>query len=220
MSKTIATLFSKEELKQIEDAVKNAETQTSGEIVPFAVYASDGYEIALWRAGMLFGVITLLFFILFHRFSNTWQPFELMQVALGTLSASLLGALLARFVEPMKRLFAGKDEMDRAVSQRAAEAFLSEEVFNTKDRTGILLFLSLLEHKVVVLGDSGINAKVQQSDWENVVKTIVNGMKTNKAATGLVEAIHQCGELLSREGVSIRKDDTNELSNKMRTSDQ
>ena len=51
MSKTIDTLFSKEELKQIEDAVKNAETRTSGEIVPFAVYASDGYEIALWRAG-------------------------------------------------------------------------------------------------------------------------------------------------------------------------
>jgi putative membrane protein len=73
---------------------------------------------------------------------------------------------------------------------------------------------------VVVLGDSGINAKVQQSDWDDVVKTIVDGMKAGKPADGLVEAIRQCGALLRKEGVAIRVDDKNELSNKMRTSER
>ena len=220
MSKTIETLFSKDDLKLIEEAVRNAETQTAGEIVPFAVQASDSYEIALWRAGMLCGAIVLVCFVMFHSFSDSWQPFELVQVVLGTMSASLVGVALARYVDAAKRLFAGKDEINRAVGQRAAEAFLSEEVFNTKDRTGILLFLSLLEHKVVVLGDSGINAKVQQREWESIVKTIVDGMKAGTPAAGLVDAIRQCGNLLHREGVAIQKDDANELSNRLRTSEQ
>jgi len=71
-----------------------------------------------------------------------------------------------------------------------------------------------------VLGDSGINAKVDKGDWNNVVATIVGGMRTQNPAEGLVNAIRQCGVLLRKEGVAIRPDDTNELSNKMRTSDR
>jgi putative membrane protein len=108
--------------------------------------------------------------------------------------------------------------VERRVAQRAAEAFLAEEVFDTRDRTGILLFLSLLEHKVLVLGDAGINAKVQQSEWEEVVKLIVDGMRSGKPADGLIEAIQKCGALLKREGVVIKPDDKDELSNQMRTS--
>jgi putative membrane protein len=100
------------------------------------------------------------------------------------------------------------------------EAFVAEEVFNTKDRTGILIFLSLLEHQVLVIGDSGINAKVQQAEWDSVVHTIVEGMKAHKPADGLIAAIRQCGELLHREGVAIKPDDKNELSDKLRTSER
>lgn len=220
MSNTIEKLFSPEDLKRIEQAVREAEANTSGEIVPYAVLASDDYDEALWRAGFLFGVVTLVGFTLFHNISDSWKPFELIQVVTATLAASLIGVLLVRYVEGVKRLFAGKELLERRVEQRAAEAFISEEVFDTRDRTGILLFVSLLEHKVVVLGDSGINAKVDKADWNNVVATIVGGMRTQKPAEGLVNAIRQCGVLLRKEGVAIRPDDTNELSNKMRTSDR
>ncbi len=220
MPNTIERLFSQDDLKRIEEAVKDAEKQTSGEIVPYAVHASDPYDGASWRSGLLFGAIALTVFVLIHNFSESWQQFELAHIALGTLSAALIGVLLARFVEPVKRFFAGNEVMDRRVAQRAAEAFLAEEVFNTRDRTGILIFLSLLEHKVLVLGDSGINAKVQKSEWEGMVKTIVDGMKSGKPADGLIDAVRQCGVLLRREGVAVRPDDKDELSNRMRTSEQ
>lgn len=219
MPNTIDTLFTQDDLKRIEETVKDAEEQTSGEIVPYAVHSSDPYDGASWRAGLLLASLTLTVFVLFHSFSQSWQPFELMQVALGTLAAGLAGVLLTRYVGPVKRFFAGRESMDRRVAQRAAEAFLAEEVFNTKDRTGILLFLSLLEHKVLVLGDSGINAKVQKSEWEGIVRTIVDGMRSGKPADGLIDAVQQCGELLKREGVAVQSDDKDELSNRMRTSE-
>jgi putative membrane protein len=110
--------------------------------------------------------------------------------------------------------------MNHRVSQRAAEAFIAEEVFQTRDRTGILLFFSLLEHRVLVVGDSGINAKVEKQDWDDVVTTVIEGMKAGTPAEGLIKAIGMCGELLQRQGVRRRADDSDELSDGLRMSDR
>ena len=220
MSTALYKLFSPDDIKRIENAVKEAEKQTSGEIVPYAVHASDPYEHALWRAGVLFGIIALAAFGARHQFTSaSWMPFELTEIGVGTLGTAVVGALLALYVTPLKRFFAGNDMMERRVKQRATEAFLAEEVFTTRERTGTLIFLSLLERKVVVLGDSGINAKVQQSEWDGIVKTIVDGMRANKPADALIEAVRQCGALLKKEGLPIEPDDKDELSNRMRTSE-
>ncbi len=106
--------------------------------------------------------------------------------------------------------------MERRVQQRAAEAFITEEVFDTKDRTGVLIFLSLLEHCVLVVGDSGINAKVEQAEWADVVQTVVSSVRKGKAADGLVSAIQKCGDLLRREGLKRRGDDQDELPDYLR----
>lgn len=127
--------------------------------------------------------------------------------------------LLVRFVPAAKRLFAGRALLERRVAQRAAEAFISEEVFKTRDRTGILIFLSLLERKVLVVGDAGINAKVEKNDWHDIVGRVVKGIRTGKPAEGLIEAIQQCGELLQRHGVTIRPDDQDELPDSLRLKD-
>jgi putative membrane protein len=96
------------------------------------------------------------------------------------------------------------------------KAFVEEEVFATRDRTGILLFISLLEHRIEVLGDTGINEKVDTDEWVDVVLHIREGIRQGKLAEGLVEAIGMCGKLLERGGVTLREDDINELPDKVR----
>lgn len=119
----------------------------------------------------------------------------------------------------MRRLV-GRTLLDVRVHRRALQAFLTEEVFNTRDRTGILLFVSLREHRIEVLGDTGINAQVPPEAWADVVATLRHHIKTAGDLTaGLVDAIEQCGRLLERKGVAIRPDDTDELSNRVRTPD-
>lgn len=217
---TIDKFFPPDDLKRIEAAVGEAERQTSGEIVPYVVQQSDPYNDALWRGGAVFAAVALAIVVLIHNFSRSWVSFTVFEIGLAAMCGAFAGALLARFVEPLRRFFAGEDLMDRRARQRAAEAFLSEEVFNTRDRTGILIFLSLLEHEVVILGDSGINAKVRQEEWEKIARTIADGMKAGTPTDSLIEAIRQCGELLKRKSVAPRPDDKDELNNAMRRGDR
>ena len=106
------------------------------------------------------------------------------------------------------------------VHQRATQAFISEEVFATRDRTGILIFLSLHERRVLVLGDSGINKKVKPSDWDGIVNMIVSGIREGKTTEGMISAIRECGKLLEQHGVQRRPDDTDELSDDLRVQDR
>ena len=110
--------------------------------------------------------------------------------------------------------------MDRNVRRRAEAAFLHEEVFRTRDRTGILILVSLLERRVAVLGDAGINAAVEQKEWDSIVAGIVAGIRAGTPARALAEGIGACGHLLERRGVAVRHDDTDELRDDLRTEDR
>ena len=216
----VTRLFSQSDLDRIAQAVKEAETKTSGEIVPYVVDHSDTYEDAEWRGAFLFALVAFTVLTVVRQYTRMWIPLDLAEVAAISLGAAMAGILLAKFVPLFKRLFAGNALMHRRVTQRAAEAFVSEEVFNTRDRSGILSFMSVVERKVLRLGESGINAKVQQDEWHEIVQRIVRGIRAGKATEGLVEAIGQCGLLLQRHGVAIRPDDKDELPDSLRMKDE
>lgn len=216
MSKKISQLFSNSDLERIAEAVKIAEGKTSGEIVPFVVERSDAYESALWRGGFALSASVWLGIVLWYELSSTWFPLRLLEILMALFLAQAIGMLLVLFVPAWRRFFAGEDARARAVKQAAQAAFLSEEVFKTRERTGILIFMSLLERRVEVLGDAGINAKVAQTEWEDVVQTIVASMRAQQPAEGLIAAIQKCGALLQRQGVLRRVDDADELSNTLR----
>jgi putative membrane protein len=213
-------MFSENDLARITQAVQDAELKTSGEIVPYVVEQSDDYERAVWRAAAGCGGLTVLVFLALHWFTSLWLPFTLPVVLVATLAAFGVGMAVVHFVPASKRLLAGRLLMQRRVSQRAAEAFIAEEVFNTRDRTGILLFVSLLERQVLVVGDAGINAHVKAGEWDNIVQRIITGIRKGAPADGLVDAIGRCGVLLERDGVARKADDRDELPDTLRMSDR
>ncbi|NUO79672.1 hypothetical protein HUU05_06325 [candidate division KSB1 bacterium] len=216
MPSTLSRLFTSTDLERIAAAVKAAEGQTAGEIVPFVVASSDDYEAALWRGGFALSALVWSAIVLAYLLTSVWLPFSLVQALLLLFLAQGLGMLLTMTLPSAKRFFAGAATLQRRVQQQALEAFLSEEVFRTREHTGILIFLSLFERRVVVLGDAGINAKVAPTEWEEVVQTIVAGMRTGQPAEGLLVAVHKCGVLLQKQGVLRREDDTDELANTLR----
>lgn len=209
-------IFTQADRDRIQAAVADAERRTSGEIVPVVVDECDPYEEAEWRAGALCGVMALSILAAVHLLTPVWLPLRFTEWLLVIVLCFVAAMMLTRFVRPVKRLFAGAKLMDKRVAQRASEAFIAEEVFATRERTGILLFVSLTEHKVIVLGDSGINARVQPSDWQAIVDTIVEGIIQDRLVDGLVNAIGKCGALLERMGVQVRPDDRDELKDNLR----
>ncbi|MBI2620206.1 MAG: hypothetical protein HYW57_09005 [Ignavibacteriales bacterium] len=208
--------FGPSDLDRIAQAVRQAERKTSGEIVPYFVEQSDGYEEAIWRGGGILGGLALVLIAAIHLFGETWHGVGPTEIGIILLGGTGLGMMLVRSSPLLRRLLAGNTLLEQRVAQRAAQAFIAEEVFNTRDRTGILLFVSFLEQKVLVVGDSGINRRVKQSEWEDVVARVVGGINSGRPADGLIDAILQCGVLLKRKGVRRRTDDRNELSNRLR----
>lgn len=217
MPSIVSRLFTHTDLTRISAAINEAESQTAGEVVPFVVEQSDDYDEADVRAALVGGVLPLFGLLLTRQFTELWIPFDALEITLLVLAGMAAGWGAAAFLPPVKRLFAGRRLIDQRVAQRAAEAFIAEEVFATRDRTGILLFISVLEHRVLVVGDSGINARIRKGEWEEVVRRVTDGLRSGHAAEGLVDGLTLCGALLREHGVARRGDDTNELPDRLRT---
>ena len=119
---------------------------------------------------------------------------------------------LIRKMPDLKRKLIHPDEMSAEVKEKALVSFLEQELHHTRDRTGILILISLFEHRVQVLADSGINAKVPEQTWEELVEMITTGLKSGDACNAICQAVTRCGELLE-EHFPVKQDDTDELPN-------
>lgn len=211
--------FSDEELRRIEEAVKQAESQISGEIVPVFVARSDAYEYGNLRAGLSAAAVAVTVWMLLFEFGTHWgghwfyAPESLL--SLGVI-AFLAAFSAARWLPGFRRLFLLGSELDEAVDRAARMAFLREEVFHTSQRTGILIFISRFEHRVEVLGDTGISAKVSADEWKHIVQTIVQGLKTGRKTEGICQAVDEARVLLLKNGFTIAPGDINELPDNLR----
>src|SRR5688572_16847449 len=205
-------LFNQAQMKQIETKVAEVEKKTSGEIVVKVVPASGQYRWVrgLW-AGIGLGTASASLGILSvgaHWAFSVWQVFE-WQLA-GALAFSFLP-----FWMPARRLFIPKKLAAERVDRAAMAAFTALGVGDTRDRTGILIYLSELEHRVEILADRGIHAKAGKTYWDLEVRKIVDGIHARRATDALCEAIDDMGKKLA-ENFPPRTDDKNELPDSVR----
>jgi putative membrane protein len=209
--------LSDSELAAVRDATSRAEERTGGEIVPYLVARVDDHEESRWRWAA-FGAVTAAATAGVVHDAAGWWGLGVWWISLPTLTGALLGLALAR-IPALERLLLDRDAVDRRVRLRAEAAFLEEEVFRTRDRTGILLLVAGFEHRAVLLADEGIHRAVEPGVWDDVVGRLVQRLKRGERAAGIVEAIDRCGEILATH-VARRSDDTDELPDAPRVRDR
>ncbi|MEZ4827714.1 MAG: TPM domain-containing protein [Bacteroidia bacterium] len=211
-----AHIFSEDDLRRIEEAVKKSETHTSGEIVPVFVNQCGDYSESFYKGVLALSLLAFFSLIVLDRISHGvmfYDPFWYLVVVCG---AGLAGGLLVRFVPGLHRWLAGRDRLREMAYYKAGQFFLKEEVFQTVDRTGIMIFVAWFEHQVIVMADKGISKVVAQSAWDQIVDELVTSIKSGKIADGMTKAIEACALLLKEKGVQIQPDDTDELPNQLR----
>jgi putative membrane protein len=212
--------FNDADLARIKQAVKEAEDKISGEIVPVIVERSGNYTIALYKSALVFATIAFVFMIILDRYiiddpSNTLY-YDPVFIFFIVVSGGLLGVLLGILSESVKRKFISKNHFDEQTRIGAEAAFLEEEVFNTRHRTGIMIFISFFEHKVIVMADRGISKVVDQNQWDQMVANLVSFIRQGKPVDGIEAAIKKCGEILLEKGFHKTADDINELRDDLR----
>ncbi|MCW8858340.1 MAG: TPM domain-containing protein [Deltaproteobacteria bacterium] len=204
--KSATEFFTTEEKQKIEAAVKTAEEKTSGEIVPMVVDESYEYPRAeLIGGGTLALAVGLIISWAFGGESIWW-------FVPSFIIGFILFQRMIRNWPWFKRKLIHPDELTAEVEEKALVSFLEQGLHETRDKTGILILISVFERRVQVLADSGINAKVPEHTWEELVEIITNGLKTDKTCDAVCSAVKRCGELL-QEHFPIKHDDSNELPN-------
>jgi putative membrane protein len=207
-------LFSAADEEAIRAAVADAEQRSAGEVVPWIVEACDPYPEAGWRAAALGALLGMALGAGAQLLAGAWGA-ALLWLALPTLAGGALGLALGQ-LPAMKRLLVDEEVLEHRVRTAAEAAFVRGEVFVTRERTGILVFLTLLEHRVVVLGDAGINARVRPEEWQAIADDIVAGIRRSRPAAALAAGIEACGRLLAERGVPQQEADVNELPDRPR----
>ena len=208
--------FGEAEREAISAATAAAEARSAGEIVPYVVGRCDPHPEAGWTAAAL-GALAFsgLSALAWHLGGDRSLPVEIW-IGLPALVGATLGQLLAERVPALGRRLIAPASLERRVRLRAEAAFLEEEVFDTAERTGILLMLALHERRALVLADAGINARVAPAEWQAIVDDLTGGIRQGRPAAALVEAIERCGDLLEARRVERRPDDRDEIADGLR----
>jgi len=215
----ITRLFSAADLESIREVTASAESRTSGEIVPYIVERVVDRDEARWRGAALGALTAALVAGLIHAAGGYWGGGGIVWITFPALLGAGLGFLIGG-IDGVGRLLISRDHLEHFVRLRAEAAFLEEEVFNTRDRTGILVFIALFEREAVILGDEGINRAVPEGLWQRLVDDLVAGISAGRPAEALRETILACGELLVEHDVTPRPDDENELADAPRITER
>ena len=208
--------FSPADLAAVAAAVREVESRSPGEVVPYAVDRSDGYPEGTWAAATFAALLGGLAAAIINAAPGGWVEHVALWTAGPPTVGAAVGYLLATIWPGLRVRLVPAHTVEHRVHQRALAAFVEQEVFKTRARTGILVFLSLLERRVVVLADAGINARVPQGEWDAVAAEVIAGMRRAEPGHALSSAIRRCGDLLTTHGFTATPDDRDEFSNELR----
>ena len=200
------------ERQTVTAAVQTAEKKTSGEIVPMIVSESHSYPVAPIVGGVFFGLPTAL--LSARLFGGMlWLGTDNMWLFLIFFSLFYCAGYFAvRRLPVLKRFFLSSSRADLAVQESAAAAFFGEALHNTRDANGILLYISVFERRVWVLGDRGINDRINPQTWQEIVDLVSRGIKQGNQCQAICDGIERIGAILE-EHFPIEEDDKDELHN-------
>lgn len=212
MKNLAESFLTKEEQKTITETVQAAEKLTSGEIVPMVVSKSSDYPLAAAVCSASFTIpLSLLLTVVMGQMM--WIGSNNMWLFLIIFALLFIPAyLLLQKTERLKYYFLNPNHVESEVSKSALAAFYSQGLYRTEADNGILLYISVLEKKVWILADSGINEKIEQAEWNAVVGELTTGIKQGNHCAAICSAITSIGETLE-EHFPFTKGDQDELHN-------
>ena len=220
--------LSPQDLQDIEAAVRAAEAKTSGEIYCVVTPMSSHYaEVPIaWAAAVALLAPAILLLAGVHvsipDFFQTWSAdmvseaieMSVRRALIGTIALqALLFLITALIVEipAVHHLLTPPVLKRHRVRRRAAEQFLAKNLHVTRERTGVLIYVSLAERMAELIADEGIAAHVEPHVWDKAMQTLAHGLKHGRPAEGFAAAVGLCGEVLAQRFPVRAGDNPNEL---------
>ena len=222
----VMTRFTEDDHALVTAAVAKAEGASDGEIVTIVADKSDSYH----DVGLHYAVLAMLLvpavlaFVPRSCIEGLLQPFLGWNAALsqGALMVFLFVALALAFLivrfalawMPLRMALTPGSTKSRRTRRRAMQLFKVGAERRTVGRTGILIYLSLLEHRAEIVADEAIHSRVEPEVWGDAMAALVEGVKAGRPGEGMAAAVEQVGLVLAQH-LPRSAADTNELPDRL-----
>ncbi|ABQ69798.1 hypothetical protein HY78_07050 [Rhizorhabdus wittichii DC-6] len=213
------------DIQRVTDAVTAAEARSDAEIATIVSERSDNYNDVplIWAA--LVALLALAVYAAFPGFYiglldrvtggwHVWTMREWMTVLVFATTIKFLGTRYIVGWWPLRMAFTPGRTKTRRVRARAVALFKASTEQRTLSRTGVLLYLSLAEHRAEIVADEAIVAKVSPDAWGAAMALLIDGCKADRPADGMVAAVGAIGDVLA-EHFPRTGTDPDEIPNRM-----
>ncbi|MEK6749811.1 MAG: TPM domain-containing protein [Pseudomonadota bacterium] len=191
----------------IADAIRATETRTRGELVAVIAGSAGHYTLfPLLYAALLALLTPLALSFIAHGLSAEYA--YALQLGVFASAAMLLSW------QPLKvRIVPARIQIAHA-RRLAREQFFARKMHHTRERSGIMIFVSVAERYVEIIADQGINDQVAAGTWDGIVRDLIAAVQRGENGAGMVAAINACAGILAQH-LPVRADDKNELANEL-----
>ncbi|HEX8420180.1 MAG TPA: hypothetical protein VF638_09230 [Sphingomonas sp.] len=219
-------MLSDDDRASVSAAVAAAELGTAGEIVTIVAPESDAYhDVALhWAVLAMLLVLALLsawprlvdplYALVADPWTMTMSPSALLGATLVLVTLAFLLVRVALACRPLRLALTPRTTKARRVRRRAITLFRASAERRTSGRTGVLLYLSLAEHRAEIVADAAIHSKVAPEVWGDAMIALVAAVREGRPGDGMAEAVTRIGVVLA-EHFPRRADDINELPDRV-----
>jgi len=197
---------------RIDACVQQAERTTRGEIAVLIASASHAYPMAGMLGAAVFSiplavvVTRLVGELLWIGPSNLW-------LYLGVwFPLFFICRQAVQVFHFLHRLFINEEEMEAEVQEAAVLNYYRHGLYRTPEEIGVLLYVSVFERRVWVLGGRGINARIPEGFWTGIVQEAVRGVREGRGADAICHAVERIA-LVLEEHFPARPGDRDELRN-------
>jgi putative membrane protein len=181
--------MSEDDRRRLSAAVGRAEEKTSGEIYVVIDREEHGYP----AVPVLWGAVWALFIPWPLYFFTYFEPTVIF--LLQALTFVLVA--IAASVAPLHRMLVPAPLKANRAREVAEALFMAHGVHLTAERTGLLIYIAVVDRRVEVVADENINTRVDQNTWDDLAQTMVVAARDNRLADGLLNVIARAGELLA-----------------------
>ena len=192
--------------QRVAEAVRQAEAGTSAELVCVLAHSSSGYEFfpLVWAA--------------LAALATPWILIETTLLSVERIALAQLGVfvlvLLLLSIPPLRMRLVPRSLQRQRAHRAAAEQFLLRGLSHTKNRTGVLIFVSRAERYARVIADEGVASRVDPKRWQEAIDILLDDARRGRVADGFVAAVAHCGRVLA-EHFPPGPDPVNELSDSL-----
>lgn len=194
--------------KALTEAVQAVEARSSAELVVAVRARSGSYLHADLIAGLLAALASLIALLF-----SPW-PFELIWFVIDPLLVGLLIGFAASRLPAVRRALIFRRVRRRNVETAARSTFVEKRVHGTSGRTGILLYISLLEREAAVIHDLGVDTLATTEGWHQVVDEIEEGVRQGEDGAAIAGRLRELGDLLA-PALTRGAQDVDELANEV-----